>query len=127
MAYAIARAEARWRPILLMLVIVPFWTSFLIRVYALIGIVRDNGLLNNLLIWLGIIDAPLTIMYTPTAVYIGIVYSYLPFMILPVYPALEPLDLPLLEAASDLSAPPWRPFLLVSLPLSLPRPLPGSP
>src|SRR3546814_5364960 len=102
MAYAIARAEARWRPILLMLVIVPFWTSFLIRVYALIGIVRDNGLLNNLLIWLGIIDAPLTIMYTPTAVYIGIVYYYLPFMILQAYAALERRHLTLPEAGRDL-------------------------
>lgn len=126
MAYAIARSDRRWRPFLLMAVIIPFWTSFLIRVYAMIGIVRDNGVLNNVLIWLGVIDQPLQIMYSPTAVYIGITYSYLPFMILPVYAALERLDGTLLEAASDLGARPWRAFLSVTLPLSLPGILAGA-
>lgn len=126
MAYAIARSDPRWRPFLLMAVIIPFWTSFLIRVYAMIGIVRDNGVLNNVLIWLGVIDQPLQIMYSPAAVYIGITYSYLPFMILPVYAALERLDGTLLEAASDLGARPWRAFLSVTLPLSLPGILAGS-
>jgi putrescine transport system permease protein len=126
MAYGIARAEPVWRGPLLMLVILPFWTSFLIRVYAWMGILKDNGLLNNLLIWLGVIDQPLPLLYTPGAVYLGITYSYLPFMVLPLYTALEKLDLSLLEAASDLGARPWKAFLTVTLPLSLPGVLAGS-
>ena len=92
MAYGMARAPDEWRPTLMMLVILPFWTSFLIRVYAWVGILSNEGLLNQLLLWLGLIDAPLTIMNTTTAVYIGIVYTYLPFMILPIYAALDRLD-----------------------------------
>ena len=126
MAYAIARSNQQWRVPLLMLVILPFWTSFLIRVYAWIGILQQQGLLNNLLIWLGIIDQPLEILHTDTAVYIGIVYSYLPFMILPLYATLEKLDVSLLEAAEDLGCRPWKAFLLITLPLSLPGIIAGS-
>jgi len=126
MAYAIARSSQQWRVPLLMLVILPFWTSFLIRVYAWIGILQQQGLLNNLLIWLGIIDQPLEILHTDIAVYIGIVYSYLPFMILPLYATLEKLDGSLLEAAEDLGCRPWKAFLLITLPLSLPGIIAGS-
>jgi putrescine transport system permease protein len=126
MAYAIARSSQQWRVPLLMLVILPFWTSFLIRVYAWIGILQQQGLLNNLLIWLGIIDQPLEILHTDVAVYIGIVYSYLPFMILPLYATLEKLDISLLEAAEDLGCRPWKAFLLITLPLSLPGIIAGS-
>jgi putrescine transport system permease protein len=126
MAYGIARTPHRWRYLLLMLIIIPFWTSFLIRVYAMIGFLRDDGLLNNLLLALGVIDQPLAIMYTPTATYIGIVYSYLPFMVLPIYAALDRMDPSLLEAAGDLGAPPWKAFLTVTLPLSMPGVIAGS-
>jgi putrescine transport system permease protein len=118
MAYAIARMDPSTRNILLMLVILPSWTSFLIRIYAWIGILKNNGLLNNFLMWVGVIDSPLAIMHTPIAVYIGIVYAYLPFMILPLYANLVKLDLRLLEAASDLGAKPWKAFLKITLPLS---------
>jgi putrescine transport system permease protein len=118
MAYAIARMQPATRNIALMLVILPSWTSFLIRIYAWIGILKNNGLLNNFLLWTGVIDQPLAIMHTPVAVYIGIVYAYLPFMILPLYANLVKLDLRLLEAASDLGAKPWKAFLKVTLPLS---------
>jgi putrescine transport system permease protein len=118
MAYAIARMAPANRNVALMLVVLPSWTSFLIRVYAWIGILKNNGLLNNLLIWLGVIDQPLTILHTPTAIYIGIVYAYLPFMVLPLYANLVKLDLRLLEAASDLGARPWKAFLTITLPLS---------
>ena len=120
MAYAIAKAPQHWRLPLLMLIILPFWTSFLIRVYAWIGILKNNGLLNNALMSLGLIDQPLEILYTPTAVYIGIVYSYLPFVILPLYATLIRMDDSLLEAASDLGCKPWKQFLTVTLPLSMP-------
>lgn len=120
MAYAIATAPERRRVLLLMLIILPFWTSFLIRVYAWIGILKPNGLLNNLLISLGAIDEPLTILHTQTAVYIGVVYSYLPFMILPLYANLTRLDFSLLEAAADLGCRPFKAFRKVTLPLSLP-------
>lgn len=119
-AYSIARAPQEWRPTLLMLVVLPFWTSFLIRVYAWIGILKKEGLLNLLLTSLGIIDEPLTILNTDLAVYIGIVYSYLPFMILPLYSALEKLDDSLLEAATDLGCTPIKTFWLVTVPLSMP-------
>lgn len=118
MAYAIARLDPATRNIALMLVVLPSWTSFLIRIYAWIGILKNNGLLNNLLLWLGVIDQPLAIMHTPLAVYIGIVYAYLPFMVLPLYANLVKLDLRLLEAASDLGARPWKAFLKITLPLS---------
>ena len=126
MAYAIATAPERWRVPLLMMIILPFWTSFLIRVYAWIGILKGNGLLNNFLLALGLIDEPLTILHTQTAVYIGVVYSYLPFMVLPLYANLSRLDMTLLEAAADLGCRPWRAFLRVTLPLSLPGILAGS-
>lgn len=126
MAYGIARSPLRWRYLLLMLIIIPFWTSFLIRIYAMIGFLKDNGLINNMLMGLGIIDQPIAIMYTPAAVYIGIVYSYLPFMILPIYAALERMEPSLLEAASDLGARPWKAFIKVTLPLSMPGVVAGS-
>lgn len=126
MAYAMARAPKTWRPALLLAVILPFWTSFLIRVYAWIGILKDEGFLNHALMSIGLIDQPLVIMNTDWAVHIGIVYSYLPFMILPLYTTLERLDLTLLEAAADLGAPPWKSFLQITLPLSLPGIVAGS-
>jgi putrescine transport system permease protein len=119
-AYGIARSSPNWRATLLMLVILPFWTSFLIRVYAWIGILKTEGVLNNFLLWTGVIQEPLIIHFTPTAVYIGIVYSYLPFMILPLYASLEKLDPSQLEAAADLGARPFTAFRRVTLPLSLP-------
>lgn len=125
-AYAMARAPRRWQPLLLMLVVLPFWTAFLIRVYAWVTILKRDGLLNQALLALGIIDAPLTWLATDTAVYIGIVYSYLPFMILPLYSSLEKLDTTLLEAAADLGAPPWKVFWQVTVPLSLPGIIAGA-
>jgi putrescine transport system permease protein len=119
MAYAIARASTTRRNVLLLLVILPFWTSFLLRVYAWIGLLKNNGLINNTLIALGIIDQPIQMLQTNFAVYIGIVYSYLPFMILPLYATLEKMDLTLLEAAADLGSRPWKSFLRITLPLSL--------
>ena len=118
MAYAISRMGAATRNVALMLVILPSWTSFLIRIYAWVGILKNNGLLNNLLMGAGLIDEPLQIMHTPVAVYIGIVYAYLPFMVLPLYANLVKHDPRLLEAANDLGAPPWKAFLTVTLPLS---------
>jgi putrescine transport system permease protein len=126
MAYAIARANATWKNLLLMLIVLPFWTSFLLRVYAWIGLLKNNGLINNVLLGLGVIHEPLVLMQTDFAVYIGIVYSYLPFMILPLYANLEKHDPALLEAAADLGARPWRAFLRVTLPLSMPGILAGS-
>ena len=119
-AYSVARAPTRWRGILLMLVILPFWTSFLIRVYAWIGILKTEGLLNLALMSIGIIEKPLMIMNTDLAVYIGIVYSYLPFMILPLYANLEKMDMSLLEAAADLGCRPFKAFWTVTIPLSIP-------
>lgn len=124
-AYGMARAPAAWQPILVMMVILPFWTSFLIRVYAWIGILKKEGLLNLLLMNMGLISEPLTILNTTTAVYIGIVYSYLPFMILPLYASLEKIKPSLLEAAADLGSPPWRAFWQVTFPLSIPGVIAG--
>jgi putrescine transport system permease protein len=126
MAYGIARARPSLRLPLLLLIILPFWTSFLIRVYAWIGILKNNGLINNLLLSTGIIDQPLALLHSPVAVYVGIVYSYLPFMILPLYATLVRMDLTLLEAAEDLGARPFTAFLKVTLPLSLPGIIAGS-
>ena len=126
MAYAMSRASAGARPILVALVILPFWTSFLIRVYAWIGILKPEGLLNRLLIGLGLIAEPLSILNTTTAVYIGIVYAYLPFMVLPLYASLERLDPALTEAAQDLGARPAKAFWTVTVPLSLPGVIAGS-
>ncbi|GGF50867.1 putrescine/spermidine ABC transporter permease [Azorhizobium oxalatiphilum] len=119
-AYAMARAPKGVQPALLMLVILPFWTSFLIRVYAWIGILSPEGFLNQGLMTLGLIDQPLELLNTDLAVYIGIVYSYLPFMVLPLYSALEKLDGTLLEAAQDLGCPPFKAFWSITFPLSLP-------
>ncbi|MCF7750812.1 ABC transporter permease subunit [Bacillus subtilis subsp. subtilis] len=118
MAYVISRMSPAARNVAMMLVVLPSWTSFLIRVYAWIGILDRNGLLNQLLLKVGLIDAPLQILYTPTAAYIGIVYCYLPFMVLPLYANLVKLDNRLLEAAYDLGARPWQAFLRITLPLS---------
>jgi len=118
MAYVISRMKPAARNIALMAVVLPSWTSFLIRVYAWIGILDTNGLLNRFLLWTGLVDAPLRILYTPVAAYIGIVYCYLPFMILPLYANLVKLDHRLLEAAYDLGAKPWQAFLRITLPLS---------
>ncbi|GIX36536.1 MAG: polyamine transport protein [Lysobacteraceae bacterium] len=126
MAYAIARMKPALRNVMIMLVVLPSWTSFLIRIYAWIGILKSNGLLNQFLLWLGLIDAPLQILYTDAAVYIGIVYAYLPFMVLPLYAHLVKLDLRLLEAAEDLGARPWKVFWRVTLPLSRPGIVAGS-
>jgi len=120
MAYAMARAPRRLQPLLVALIVLPFWTSFLIRVYAWINILQHDGLLNRALLALGLVDAPVTWLATDTAVYIGLVYSYLPFMVLPLYASLEKLDVTLLEAAADLGAPRWKAFLLVTVPLALP-------
>lgn len=126
MAYMIARAPDTKRNLLLMLVILPFWTSFLLRVYAWIGFLKGDGLINNALMSIGIIDAPITMMQTDFAVYVGIVYTYLPFVILPLYANLVKLDESLLEAASDLGARPFTTFLTVTLPLSMPGIIAGS-
>lgn len=119
MAYVIARS-GRWKNLLLFLVVLPFWTSFLVRTYAMIFLLRDTGLINNLLLGLGIIEHPLTLLYTPGAVMAGLVYGFLPFMVLPIYASLEKLDLSLLEAAEVLGARPAARFRRVTLPLSMP-------
>jgi putrescine transport system permease protein len=125
-AYAIAVERPGLRPVLLMLITIPFWTSFLIRIYAWIGLLKDNGLINNVLIWAGIIDSPLPIMNTSISIYVGMVYCYLPFFILPLYSVLEKRDLALTEAASDLGSRPIRTFWTITLPLSLPGVYAGS-
>lgn len=118
LAWAVAHSRTSTRNILLLLVILPSWTSFLIRVYAWMGILKDNGVLNNVLIWLHVIDQPLVILHTNLAVYIGIVYSYLPFMVLPIYTALTRMDYSLVEAAQDLGARPMKTFFKVIMPLT---------
>jgi len=119
-AYGMARAPRGLQPLLVMLVILPFWTSFLIRIYAWINILQRDGLLNDLLMRLHVVDAPVAWLASDTAIYIGVVYSYLPFMVLPLYATLEKMDESLLEAAADLGCPRWKAFWLVTLPLSLP-------
>jgi putrescine transport system permease protein len=126
MAYAIARSAPASRSVLLMLIVLPFWTSFLLRVYAWIGLLKNNGVINNVLMSLGVIHHPLVMLQTDFAVYIGIVYSYLPFMILPLYANLEKHDPALLEAAADLGARPFWAFLRITLPQSLPGVVAGS-
>ncbi|UAW64811.1 ABC transporter permease subunit [Mycoavidus sp. HKI] len=118
MAYYIARSHPATRNILLMAVMLPFWTSFLIRIYAWIGILKNNGLLNNFLLWAGLIETPIELYHTNIAVYIGMVYSYLPFLVMPLYAHLVKMDLRLLEAAHDLGARPWKAFVQITLPLS---------
>ena len=126
LAYFIARVPERQRSLLLFLILVPFWTNFIIRIYAWIMILRTEGLLNNFLVGLHILPEPLNILYTPTAVMIGMVYEFLPFMVLPLYTSLEKIEPAQLEAAADLGARPWRAFLRVTLPLSLPGMVAGS-
>jgi putrescine transport system permease protein len=126
MAYGMARCGRSTRNILLMLVILPFWTSFLIRVYAWIGLLKNNGLINEILLALNFVDSPVNMMNTNFAVYVGIVYSYLPFMILPLYANLEKMDLSLLEAATDLGCRPLKAFFLITVPLSFPGIVAGS-
>ena len=126
MAYGMARARASWRNILLMMVILPFWTSFLLRVYAWMGLLGSNGAINQLLLGLGLIHEPIVMLQTDFAMYVGIVYSYLPFMILPLYANLEKHDPALLEAAIDLGCRPWRAFWSVTWPLSMPGVIAGS-
>ncbi len=126
MAYAIARADPARRGPLMMLVILPFWTSFLIRIYAWIGILKGNGVISNLLEWTGLTNGPVEILYSDWAVYIGMSYCYLPFMVLPLYSTLEKMDPTLLEAAADLGCRPFKAFLTVTLPLSLPGIVAGS-
>ncbi len=120
LALGIARAPERWRGGLLLAVILPFWTSFLLRVYAWIGLLKSEGPINGALLAVGVIDQPLQLLQTSFAVHLGIIYTYLPFMVLPLYATLERQDISLLEAASDLGARPWRAFLTITLPLSLP-------
>jgi putrescine transport system permease protein len=117
-AYFLARSQPHLRPLLLLMVMLPFWTSFLIRVYAWVSILQNDGLLNNFLLWLGVIHSPLQMYRTDLAVYIGMIYSYLPFMVMPLYAHLVKMDLSLLEAAHDLGAKPWKAFLAITLPLS---------
>lgn len=119
LAYGMARAPRRLQPLLFMAVVLPFWTAFLIRIYAWINILQRDGLLNQALLALGIVDAPAAWLATDTAVYIGLIYSYLPFMVLPIYATLEKMDETLLEAAADLGCPPWKTFWLVTLPVSI--------
>jgi putrescine transport system permease protein len=126
MAYGIARAEPSRRLILLMLVVLPFWTSSLLRTYAWLGILKDTGILNNFLLAIGFIEEPLRILNTDGAVYLGIVYSYLPFMVLPLVATLIKMDLTLLEAAADLGCRPLKAFFKVTLPLAIPGIIAGS-
>lgn len=125
-AYGLARAPRGLQPILVMLVVLPFWTAFLIRIYAWINILQRDGLLNDALMAFGLVEKPLTWLATDTAIYIGIVYSYLPFMILPIYATLEKIDNALLEAAADLGCPRWKAFWLVTLPIALPGVMAGA-
>ena len=126
MAYYIARSPDSIRNVLLLAVILPFWTSLLLRVYAWVGILRSDGLLNGVLMGMGVIDAPLEIYRTDWAVYIGLVYAYLPFFILPAYANLVKLDTRLLDAAYDLGARPWRAFVSITLPMSMPGIIAGA-
>jgi len=119
-AYGIARSSRTWRSSLVIAVVLPFWTSFLIRIYAWINILQRDGLLNDILVRLHVLDVPVAWLSSDTAIYIGVVYSYLPFMVLPLYAALAKMDESLLEAAADLGCPRWRAFWLVTWPLSLP-------
>lgn len=125
MAYGIARASAGARNLLLLLVVLPFWISFLLRVYAWMGLMNNRGAINSLLLALGVIDAPLQLMYTDFAVFVGLTYSYLPFMILPLYATLERMDMDLVEAAQDLGASPTRAFWDVTWPLARPGVIAG--
>jgi spermidine/putrescine transport system permease protein len=126
LAYFLAHAPARQRSLMLFLILLPFWTNFIIRIYAWMIILRSGGLLDTALQWLHLTQAPLDLLYTPTAVMIGMVYEFLPFMVLPLYTSLEKIENSLLEAAADLGAPPWKAFLRVTLPLSVPGMIAGT-
>ncbi|MFC5085303.1 ABC transporter permease [Microvirga arabica] len=125
-AYGMARAPERYRALLVAAIILPFWTSFLIRIYAWVAILKPEGLLTQALMAVGLISEPLDILNTETAVYIGIVYAYLPFMVLPLYATLEKMDDTLLEAALDLGSTPWRSFWTITVPLAMPGIIAGS-
>lgn len=125
MAYGIARAREETRGLLLLLIVLPFWISFLLRVYAWMGLLNNHGVINNALMWLGLIDAPIQMMYTDFAVFIGLVYSYLPFMVLPLYATLERMDLDFIEAAQDLGATRTQAFWDVTWPLARPGVIAG--
>ncbi len=125
-AYGIARASPTAKKILLLMVILPFWTSFLLRVYAWIGLLADQGTINSFLIWIGIIDQPIKMLYTEFAVFVGIVYTYLPFMILPLFASIEKLDMTLHEAAADLGSRPFTIFRTITIPLTMPGIIAGS-
>lgn len=126
LAYFIARIPAKQRSLLLFLILIPFWTNFIIRIYAWIMILRTEGILNGVLLSLGVIKLPLDILYTPLAVQIGMLYEFLPFMVLPLYTSLEKIEMVQLEAAADLGAPPAKAFLRITLPLSVPGMIAGS-
>ena len=119
-AYIVARAQKRHARTMLLLVMIPFWTNTLVRTYALVAVLKADGFLNKTLMFLGLIDAPLKIMYTQTAVFIGLIYTLLPFMILPLYAAIEKLDHKLLEASRDLGASRWNTFKKITIPLTMP-------
>ena len=125
MAYGIARCNPATRSLLLLLVVLPFWISFLLRVYALMGLMNNYGVINNLLLWLGVVDQPIPLMYTDFAIFVGLTYSYLPFMILPLYASLERMDMDLVEAAQDLGASRSRAFWDVTWPLARPGVIAG--
>ncbi len=125
-AYGIARSTPTAKKIMLLMVILPFWTSFLLRVYAWIGLLADQGTVNSFLIWLGLIDQPIKMLYTDFAVYVGIVYTYLPFMILPLFASIEKLDMTLHEAAADLGSRPFTIFRTITIPLTMPGIIAGS-
>jgi spermidine/putrescine transport system permease protein len=126
MAYYLAHAPARTRSLLLFLILLPFWTNFIIRIYAWMMILRSGGFLDSILQWAHITTAPLNLLYSPTAVMIGMVYEFLPFMVLPLYTSLEKIENSLLEAGADLGAPPWKAFLRITLPLSVPGMIAGT-
>ncbi|MGB5448434.1 MAG: ABC transporter permease subunit [Woeseiaceae bacterium] len=125
MAYGIARASASTRNLLLLLIVLPFWISFLLRVYAWMGLMNNYGVINNLMMWLGVIEQPIQLMYTDFAIFVGLAYSYLPFMILPLYATLERMDLDLVEAAQDLGASRTRAFWDITWPLAKPGVIAG--
>ena len=125
-AYIAARADKRWSRLMLLFVMIPFWTNTLIRTYALVAVLKADGFLNKILLFLGVIDAPLKVMYTQTAVFIGLIYTLLPFMILPLYATIEKLDVGLLEASRDLGASRWTTFRKITIPLTTPGILSGA-
>jgi len=125
-AFVMARAPRRWRNALMLLVMIPFWTNFLVRTYAIMFLLRNEGLINTALQWLGVINRPIPMLFTPFAVVLGLVYGYLPFMILPIYASIEKFDFTLAEAAQDLGADAWHVFWEILWPLTLPGTIAGS-